>query len=273
MIRFPMRGLLVALVVAMCFCAPVDLAAQTRNPTVGAPGRIDQLVLPGSELAAKPIIGDSPMVVRIVDVFPHGDSFRYDLVFHGLEPGSYDLSQWLVRKDGSSTEDLPAIPVEIESLLPPGQIEPNQLEVGWLPRLGGYRSIMIAAIVLWTLVLLGLIFAGRRRPEPVMETERQLTLADLLNTRIQEAAENRMPKEKYAELERMLFAFWRQKLALESMDTGAALKRIHEDPMAGPLMKQLELWMHSPQPDGNVDLPTLLKPYQEMPADTPGFKS
>lgn len=247
--------------------------AQNDSPTVGAPGRIDQIILSGSELQAKPIVDQAPMVVRVVKVFPHGDSFRYDLVFHGLEPGRYDLSRWLVRKDGSSTDDLPEIPVEIKSLLPPGQIEPNELETGWFPRLGGYRNVMIAAIVLWTAVLLGLIFMGRKKPEQEQAAEKSLTLADLLQPRLKAAANNEMSKEQYAELERMLFAFWRQRLNIQSDDAATALAAIHEDAQAGPLMRQLEQWMHSPHPDKDVDLPKLLEPYRNLPADSPGFDS
>ena len=123
----------------------ISLADDIREPTVGAPGRIDQVVLPGTELAAKPINERSPMVVRIMEVYPHGDAFRYDLQFVGLEPGDFDLSNWLVRRDDSSTDDLPPIPVTIRSLLPPGQVEPNQLETGWIPKLGGYRQVMVLA--------------------------------------------------------------------------------------------------------------------------------
>ncbi len=246
--------------------------AQNPRPTVGAPGRIDQIILPGTELAAKPIVDQDPMVVRITGVFPHGDRFRYDLVFHGLEPGEYDLSEWLVRKDGSSKADLPAIPVEVRSLLPPGQVEPNALETGWLPRLGGYRNLMIAAIALWTLVLLGLIFLGRTQPQVADPQPQPASLADLLQARLQAAAENRMPKQQYAELERMLFAYWRQRLQLDATDPAEAWKKIREHPQAGPLMQQLELWMHSPHPDRQVDLAELLQPFRNLPADTPGFE-
>jgi len=254
-------------------CMTRFVQAENTSPTVGAAGNIDQIILPGSELAAKPLIPNSPMVVRIVRAFPHGDSFRYDIVFHGLEPGKYNLADWLVRKDGSSTDDLPEIPVEVTSLLPPGQVEPNELETGWIPRLGGYRNVMIGAIVLWSLILLGLIFLGQKQPEAAKEEEKRVTLADMLQTRLEAAFENRMGKEQYAELERMLYAYWRKRLELESLDPASALRHIHDHPEAGPLMQQLEQWMHNPAPDKDVDLAILLEPFRNLPADTPGFES
>ncbi len=248
-------------------------AEDQRSPSVGAPGRIDQIVLPGTELIAKPLAEGSPIVIRIVEVFPHGDSFRYDLLFHGMEPGKYNLADWLARKDGTSAEGLPEIPVEIRTLLPPGQIEPNPLEKGWLPRLGGYRVVMFGLVVLWSLIFLGLIFAGRKKKAEEIATAKQLTLADLLQTRIESALSNKMPKTEYAELERMLTAFWRKRLSLESETPHAALVKIKEHDEAGPLMKQLETWMHSPRPSEDVDLPKLLAPFRAMPIDTPGFEA
>ncbi len=134
-------GLLAALLLS---CLPA-LADDQRQTTVGMPGRIDQIMLPGSQLEMKPLQDSrSPIVLRITGSFPHGSAFRYDLVFYGLEPGEFDLKDYLIRSDGSSTEDLPAIRVTVRPVLPPGQVEPNQLRTRPTPRLGGYR--MIAAV-------------------------------------------------------------------------------------------------------------------------------
>src|SRR5687768_1974296 len=98
-------------------------ADDQRHSTVGMPARIDQLVLPGSELEVKPLDDRKlPVVLRIAAVFPHGSAYRYDLVYYGLDPGTFDLKDYLRRKDGSSTVDLPTLKVEIQTLLPPGQV-------------------------------------------------------------------------------------------------------------------------------------------------------
>ena len=269
------REFVARLICAICFVVIVapTLIAQDDSPTVGKAGTISELILPGSELVAKPLMQDSPMVVRIVKSIPHGDSFRYEIRFHGLEPGKFNLADWLIRVDGTSTDDLPEIPVEIKSLLPPGQIEPNDLEAGWLPRLGGYRNVMIAAIVLWSLGLLALIFAGRKKADPVKQAQAERTLAELLEERLAAAVENKMPKEKFAELERMLFGFWRRRLGLESESATDALRKIQEHKDAGPLMMQLEQWIHNPKADRQIDLAKLLTPFRNLPADTAEFDS
>ena len=88
------------------------LADDQRQATVGMPAHIDQLVLPGPELEVRPLDDSgSPVVLRITNAFRHGTAYRYDMVYYGLEPGKFDLRDYLRHKDGSSATDLPAIPV------------------------------------------------------------------------------------------------------------------------------------------------------------------
>ena len=108
-------------------------AKDVRNATVGVSAQIEQIVLPGSELNSKPQTKDSPIVLRIVDRFPHGSDFRYDLEYYGLESGSWNLSDFLQRSDGTQTDGLPEIRVEIAAVLPPGQVEPNTLKYAPVP--------------------------------------------------------------------------------------------------------------------------------------------
>ena len=128
------------------------------------PARIDQLVLPGGELEARPIEDRrAAVVVRIVDAYPHGSAFRYDIVYYGLEPGRYDLKDYLRRKDGSPAKDLPSIPVAVEPVLPPGQVEPHRLALATSPFLGGYRLLVLLGGIAWVAGLVVILLAGRRR--------------------------------------------------------------------------------------------------------------
>lgn len=250
--------------------APGLLTAQVteqRSPSVGAPGLVDDVILPGSELTGRPIRDGDAMVVRVLKATPHGDAFRYRIQFQGLEPGKYDLSQWLERKDGSPAGDLPAVEVTIESLLPEGQITPNELEAGWIPRLGGYRRVAIAVAIVWLGGLLTLIFAGRRKRRAQQELAATVTLAELLEQRLRKVFAGEVDRAGHAELERLLVALWRRKLKLEDVPPEAALRQIKSDPQAGPLMRQLEAWLHQPQPPTDQDLAQLLEPYRSMSVD------
>jgi len=259
---------------ALLPCLSGDLQAQeTEWPSVGMVAEVDSVILPGTELEGRALFNDAPMVVQVKNAFAHGDSFRYDLRYQGFEPGEHDLSKWLVRKDASSTEDLPAVLVKIRSVLPPGQQRPNDIESAELPSVGGYSFWAKTAVVAWVLGLLGLIFVGRSRKKKTQQEAPQVSLADLLKDRLATAAKGEMTSGQYAELERVLFSMWRRRLGLEGITASEAVQKIRENEKAGPLMRQMETWIHSPNRDKNLDLAELLKPYRDIPASelkTPG---
>lgn len=241
---------------------------ENRSPPVGITGRIEQVILPGPELEAVPVEDRlQPMIVRIVGVFPHGDSFRYDIEFQGMVPGKYNLADFLRCKDGSATVELPEVAVTIESRLPEGQVEPHSLDFSWWPRLGGYRSLAIILAIAWVGVLALLIFAGRRQNREVATVQPRKTFAELLRERVDKASRGEMRSEEYAELERMLIALWQRKLGLRQLPAGEALSQIRQDARSGPLILQLEKWLHSPEKPAGLDLEKLLEPYRDFPAE------
>lgn len=232
--------------------------------------RIDQLVLPGSQLETLPLEDrQQPIVLRIAGVFPHGSACRYDLVYYGLEPGQFDLKDYLRRTDGSSTDEVPSILVEIQPVLPPGQIEPNELEPQSIGRLGGYRALLVVGGIVWVGGLLVILFAGRKRRQAAALAARQpASLADRLRGTVEDAVAGKLSQSELAELERMLLAYWRRRLGMEDLDAAEAIARLREHEDAGALLKQLERWLHCPDTAPDVDIASLLEPYRTLPADT-----
>jgi hypothetical protein len=226
--------------------------------------------LPGSELEVKPLDDSrAPLVLRIENVYRHGPAYRYDLVYYALEPGLYDLRDYLRRKDGSSTSDLPALKVEVTAILPPGQILPNSLQAKGSPSLGGYRLALIVGGVLWVLVLLAILFVGRGKGSGSdMAEALPLTVADRLRPLIEEAVAGNLTPSQCAELERTLLSFWRRRLGLEDHKPAEAIAILRAHPDAGPMMVQLETWLHRPGAASHVDVAALLEPYQYLPADS-----
>jgi hypothetical protein len=259
------QGRLLALVLAfLCFTAPA-LAEDRRTTTVGMPAPIDQLVLPGSELEAKPLADErTPIVLRIVNIYPHNTAHRYDLVYYGLDPGKFDLRDYLRRVDGTSTADLPALPVTIEPVLPPGQVQPHALELTGSPFLGGYRLALVIAGVLWVVGLVAILLVGREKKRAIEAAQaRPLTVADRLRPLVERAMEGRLSQGQRAELERTLLAFWRKQLRLEDASPADAMARLRAHPQAGRLLEQLEVWFHRPPGNGApIDVESLLQPYR-----------
>src|SRR5262245_61590767 len=244
-------------------------SAATYETTVGMPLQIEQLVLPGTELEVKPLDNRAaPVVLRIVNIYPHGTAFRYDFSFYVLDPGTFDLKDYLRRKDGSSTADLPALTVTAKPLLPPGQVEPNRLALQHAPFLGGYRLALIGLGVLWVAGLLAILFVGRgRRRQELARQRRPVTMADRLRPLVERGMAGDLSPGECASLERSLLAYWKRRLKIideKPLQVFDALRR-HEE--AGPLLEQLEAWLHRPGAAEKVDIARLLKPYRELPAE------
>jgi len=260
------------MLVAVAAAADDEPHSRSRS-TVGMPAKLDQVVLPGPELEAKPIEDRrAPIVVRIADVYPHGTAFRYDIVYYALEPGRYDLRDWLRRKDGAPLKDIPALPVLVDPVLPPGQIEPHRPPAGASPWLGGYRWLVLAGGLAWFAGFVAIMLSGRRqRAMAAAAAARPVTLADRLRPLVDAAVAGRLAEGQKAELERLLIGYWRRRLGLEKAEPARVMAVLREHEDAGPLLRRLEDWLHRPPGEvpGPIDVAALLKPYQSIPADEP----
>jgi len=240
------------------------------DTTVGMSGRLTGVVLPGPELKGKEPSRDSRIVLRVARVDPHGTAFRYELEYYALEPGRYDLRDHLVRAaDGKPAAGLPSIPVTATPVLPPGQVEPNKLEIEPGPRIGGYRTLVIVLVSLWGLGLAALIasFFFPRRKVSRAVAERPVSLADRLRPLVEGATRGTLSRTELAGLERALLAYWRKRLGLESTEPVEAVEALRKHPEAGPLLAHLEAWLHRPGPQPPVDVAALLAPYRNVPPD------
>jgi len=258
--------------VALLFIALPLQAEDNRNSTVGLAARIDQIVISGSELEAKPLQDDrAPIVLRIVSAFRHGSAFRYDFEYYGLEPGEFDLKDYLQRKDRSSSEDLPSINVKIASVLPLGQIKPNAVVPRSSPDVGGYWMTMATVATIWLCGLVAIIWwicaEHAQKHRHATASQQPLSLADRLRPIVQDAIAGKTNEGQLAELERMLLAFWRKRLKLDDMDAADAIAALRKHQEAGVLLEQLEVWLHRPESSGEIDVAVLLDPYQDLPAD------
>ena len=270
--RVKYRTLAAAIVLLTAF-GPFVIADEPQTPQskVGLTARMSDVILPGTELEARPWDDRTmPLVLRIEATYPHGDAFRYDFAYFGLEAGNYSLKDYLRRKDGSSTDDLPALPVAIVGVLPAGHVPPHELAETEIPELGGYRRLMIAAVIVWVLGLVAILFARRRHQlAKAAAIERPRTLAERLRPIVEEAVSGRLAPERRAELERLLMTYWRRRLNLADLKASDAMLRLREHEEAGAVLRQLELWLHHPTARESVDVAALLRPYQDLPADEP----
>lgn len=268
--RFALVALCTVFANASAQDKPAAQAPEPARSTVGLPSELTGLVVNGSEVEAAPASATSKVIVRIDDVQPHGTAHRYALTFTGLEPGTFDLRDYLVRKDRSPLTDAAPIPIEIRSVLPKDAMKPNPLAGMPGPALGGYTKLAWTAGAVWLLGLLAILFVGRKRKRAAIIAERPITLAERLRPLVEEARHGRLPQSQQAELERLLLGVWRRRLSLQALPAAAAIAAMRAHPEAGALLRQLEQWLHAPAAAGTVDVDALLAPYASLPADDPG---
>lgn len=244
-----------------------DDSRPVESSPVGVAARLEQVVLPGSELEAIPQEDPrTPLMLRIVDAYPHGSDTRYDLEFYGLEPGTYDLRDFLRRKDGTDMAGLPSLPVEIVSQLPQGHILPHELEHRRAPSVGGYRMWLIAGTILWIAGLAAILLIGRqRKTTEASKSEKPVSVVDCLRPLLDRALQGQLTIEEQAELERLLVDYWRHRLQLDDSDPIEALATIRQHAEAGELLRNVERWLHSPEGVGEVDIAAVLSPYRGLP--------
>ncbi|HET6574069.1 MAG TPA: hypothetical protein VFG68_10735 [Fimbriiglobus sp.] len=251
--------------------AAAQAPAPLQETTVGMPGRLENVVLPGPELEPTPRTDRKrPVVVQSLTAYPHGTAFRYDIEYYGLDPGTYNLADYLRRKDGTPAAGLPPLTVTVNPVRPPGQVEPNELTIDDGPRVGGYRLMLLVGGVVWGLGLLAIVgwmLWPLFRSEKRVAYGRPVSLADRLRPLVEGAIAGKLSQPELAGLERTLLAYWRKRLNLEAVEPAEAMRQMRQHPDAGPLLGQLETWLHKPGPHEPVDVAALLRPYRDLPPD------
>lgn len=267
-----MMGRALRALVCLALCVACLFGQDKKNSqleaSVGMRARIMQLVIEGSELVPAPATSESPVVVRVLATWQHGAHLRYDLEWAGFAPGKYDIAKFLVRKDGSSADNVAPIEVEVLSMLPFDAFEPSELELAPAARLDGYTTTQILLGVFWGVGLLAILFVGRKWRRKSPPAPPKPTLADRMRPLVEQVASGAADTAQKAELERLLVAFWRSRLDLGSERAVDAIMTIRNHEEAGALLRQVEAWLHAPTPPATFDVADLLSPYRAVTADS-----
>mgnify|MGYP001814787184 CR=1 FL=1 len=258
-------GLLLAFAVAALF--PTRAAANDPpSARVGLPFTLTEVYIPGGEVRPVPRLNrEPPIVVRIAARRTAQDGSRYDFEIYGLEAGTYQLVDWLELVAPARPAQVPERAFTIATALPPGLPQPESLAAQPPPSIGGYRRFLWVAGGLWLAGLVGLIAWRRHRGTSAPTDERTATATERLRALLTEAARGELDADQQAALERLILGHWRTRvpeLARLSPAEGLAALRQHEE--AGPLLLQLEQWLHAPAPTSDpAAIDALLAPYRE----------
>jgi len=238
------------------------LLAETPTQRVGLPLEIREIYIPGGEVKAKPRRDrQPPLMVRVVEVKPAKDGFRYDFEVQGLEAGTHNLADFLEAPVGTA---IPAIPLEITSALPPGLVHPNKNEARGLPKLGGYRTKMMLFVGLWIAGLVAILLWRKKAVNAAgPDADATPPLSERLRPLVGAAAKGDLSSDDRAKLERLVIGHWRERRPdIAAMAPAEAMMKLRSDADASPLVLALERWLHAPSSaTSQSDIEKLLAPY------------
>ena len=239
------RSLLAALLLTLC--AP--LRAADDGLSVGLEGRAS-FVLSRGDIVARPLDDRAELIVIVDRVTPKDGKFSYDIHYIGLEPRRYDLTPYLMTRDGEGLEGISNLMVDVRSVLPAdydGKLPPSLATP--FPWPGGYRTLLGVLVALW---LAGFVvfYLRRPRPEPAPPPAPVVpppSLMERLRPLLEAARRGELDVEGKARLESLLLAHWRELAQTEGLDLPDALRRLRTRKPVGDWLETLERWLHSPR--------------------------
>jgi hypothetical protein len=258
---------LVALLLSSADAAPPPTNG-TPSRTIGIEGYVST-ELPRADYRPRPLDDRTELILRLeaVTALTNGQ-YRYDFYYIGLEPGPYNLADYLMRPDGSRPDELGHLRIHVRAMLP--EEHDGQLGAYWprrFPWIGGYRALLGLLALLWVGGFVAFALAGRKKHAvavPIVAPP-QPSLAERLRPLVEAAAEGRLTSDGQARLERLLLGYWREKLGLPELRMAEALGRLKAHAEAGELLRALERWLHRPGGVSVAEVASLLEPYRHIP--------
>ncbi len=233
----------------------LQVSAEVDQPelesSLGLPIVLNDFYIAGSKAEPIPRIdSESSLVIRVLEVKPAADGFRYDLEIYGLDPGSYRLSDYF-RYVGSN-ESLPQLSQQI-TIVTEHDLEgiPKPKELANVPpeNVGGYRVLLTVCLVIWGVVFLLILFWRKKKVQSEEFLQPPPTLHEKLGNLVRAAAHGDLSDSDRSQLERLILGHWKQKLPeIENLPASEALVTLRSHPEASPLLLKLEYWLHAPNP-------------------------
>jgi len=193
---------------------------------------------------------NSPLMVRVLAV---PGAARQRVEFVGSVAGVFDLRDYLERADGGSLDDLPPIPVEVLTQLPPGHgTDLFSSESSGFTWSAVYRELLWAAVALWVLApAVYLVVRAMRKPQaapvelpaappPAPEEQLRAVLAA--------AAARDLSIAERGQLELLVLRFLGTQLGLPvrgSGDLAETLAALRGHPETRGFVVALERWLHA----------------------------
>lgn len=236
-------GMLIAAGLALLmFVVVVSLWPRDRI-TIGVEGR-RVVSIPGARLTPIPYTHGDALAVRIAEVDPVPGGFRYDLRYMAYGPGRHNLSEYLLDERQQPVSGLPEMPISVAALLAKDE-SGKLLETPSTPidLRTNYRWGMGLLWCLWGLLLLPLFFHGRKPRSRMVELPPP-TIPERLRQLLEQAAHSELTVEQQTDIEKLLLAYWAERLQLPQERLTETLNELRKHPSAGADVSRVEQWLH-----------------------------
>lgn len=243
-------GTLIAAGLALCLLV-IGVFLWPRNRiTIGVEGR-QVVTIPGPKLSAIPYTHGDALAVRIANIEPIQNGFRYDLRYMAYGPGRHDLREYLLNDRLQPASGFPEMPVTVAALLPKDEsgklLETPPTPIDLHTK---YRWGMGLLWCLWGLLLLPLFFYGRK-PRSRVVVSPPPTISERLRTLLEHATHSELTVEQQTDIEKLLLAYWAERLKLPKERLIETLDELRKHPTAGEHVSRVEKWLHSRDAFGN----------------------
>jgi hypothetical protein len=218
---------------------------RTPDVTIGVEGR-KIVEIAGPQLTAAPFTHGDAASVRIDSVQSIPGGYRYDLRYMLFGPGKRNLSDHLLRPDGSPLPTQKDLAVSVDALLP----DDYSSELFTTPNsninLHSYYTPMMRVLWgLWAAMLIPLAWYGHKRRKRLAPPPRAPSVAEQLKALLERASRKTLSVEQQADLEQLLLAFWSKRLNLSQERLIETVAELRKHPQAAGQLNRVERWLHS----------------------------
>jgi hypothetical protein len=213
--------------------------------TIGVEG-VRVVEIQGAQLVAAPFTPGDAVSLRIAEALPTAGGYRYDLRYIPYGPGEHDLAEHLVTIEGRRPADLPKIVIETDSLLPKnhkGELYASPTSA--IDLHSKYTLTMRLLWALWGMSLVPLLVYGHRRRKARPVEPPPPTIEERLRGLLERAAREKLSVEEQVDLERLLAAYWSERLGVDGDNWSDVLDALRKDPKADKQLSRIERWLHS----------------------------
>ncbi|GAA5494705.1 hypothetical protein Rhal01_00869 [Rubritalea halochordaticola] len=223
--------------------------AEDKSSPLGMPVKVTDVYIPGSQVEPIPRKNlSSSLVIRILEIKPASEGFRYDMEVYGLDPGTHQLSKYLQYADSKEPVSELDTALEVTVQHPADTLpKPQKLSYSTPSNLSNYRVMLWTLASVWILIFLLILFYRKKNKDASGAEEVKLSTYEKIQELVLATAHGDLSHNQQAELERLIIGHWKKQVpGLEFMPTADAITQLRTHTEASPLVLKIEHWLHAP---------------------------